>query len=218
MLGLLAKVIPLDLASTLSPGIFALAIYLLGSKYHPYIRIISFFAGILLIGIGITIAGFAVGAATPNVAVGESTSSAIVDLILGLVLIVFGIHSLSAKERKAKPATEKGSQVFKWVIIGIIIAVTNLDAAFLNFTAAKEVSDSTAVDSIEKIIILIVNLIFFTLPITLPFLITVLFPSLKDKILPKLNEFVTRYSKYIIFVMLVGFGIYLAYKGIAHFL
>ena len=217
MIGLLAKIIPLDLASTLSPGIFALAIVLLGSQNHPQKRILSLLTGSLVAGIAITILGVFLGLAAPS-GMGQSNTSAIIDIVLGILLLGLGFQALFGKERAPKPQSAQAHQMIKWLLIGFAISITNLDAAFLNFTAAKEVGGAQNIDDAIKIILLAVNLIFFTLPITLPLIIYLIFPKWADRVLSAINRPVVKYSKYIMFVLLVAFGIYLTYRGIAHFL
>lgn len=215
MIGLLAKIIPLDLASMLSPGIFAMALFLLGSKYHPKIRTLALFLGSLLVGIGITIFGFALGFAAPT-GIAHNNITGTIDVFLGILFIVFGIGALKMKERKIKPQHKQDHQIIKWLIIGFAATTTNFDALFLNFTAAKEVSGSLTTPEFGKLILAAVNLFFFTLPITLPLIIYLIFPRMAGRTLPKLNEYVTRYSKYIMFVLFIIFGIYLTYRGIIY--
>src|SRR4030066_421520 len=113
MISLLIKIIPLDLAATLSPGILALVIILLGSKNHPKAKTISLF-------------------------------------------------------------------------FGILIAATNFDALFLCFAAAREVGEA-GINDFSKIILVIVNLIFYTLPLTLPLFIYLIMPDLAQRMLTKFN-------------------------------
>lgn len=218
MLSLLIKVIPLDLASTLSPGIFALAVVILGGKWHSKARTSALFLGVLIVGIAVTVLGFSLG---KNVAgnIGGTLSSAIVDLILGAVFIVFGIKSLFSKEREIKqPQTDPGYQIFKWLIIGIIISATNLDAVFLNFAAAKEVGGSIGIREITKVILLAVNVFFFTLPVTLPLFFYFIAPKTAKNILENINHFVLKYNKTIMFILFMIFGVLLTYRGLIYFI
>lgn len=217
MLSLLAKIIPLDLASTLSPGIFALAVILLGGKWHGKTRTLALFVGIALVGVGITVVGFTLG---KNVTgdMQKGLSSAIVDMILGAVFIYFGIKSMFGKEKEYKPPTsDPGLQFFKWLLVGFVIAITNLDALFLNFAAAKEVGESHGVNDLSKIILVIINLFFFTLPVTLPLFYYLISPKTAKIILEKINHLVLKYSKFIIFVLFVVFGAFMFYRGLDYF-
>jgi len=217
MTSILIKIIPLDLAATLSPGILALSVILLGSKAHPKIRTFSLLVGTLLVAIAIAILGLTIAKATPE-SVQPTLISAIVDLVLGLVFIYFAIKQLVAKERKIKENDQaQGYQIFRWLIIGIIISATNFDAVLLNLAAAKEVGDA-AISSIAKIILLAVNILFFIAPTSIPFVLYLIFPKFAAKILGKLNDFLIKYAKYILFIMFAIFGIYFVYRALKYFI
>lgn len=213
--GLLLKIIPLDLAATLSPGILALAIVLLGSKNYPKIKTLALFLGILVVGIIIAILGFTLGKNTTN-NYQQTQLSAIVDLIVGIIFFILALNIIFSKERKRRIKDDDNPHIFKWLLIGIIIAATNLDALFLSFTAAKEVGESN-INDLMKTILLVINLFFFTLPITLPGFFYLLMPDLASRILTKINQFVLKYSRFVLAFIFIIFGILLLFKGIKFF-
>jgi threonine/homoserine/homoserine lactone efflux protein len=216
MFAILAKIIPLDFAATLSPGIFALAIVLLGNQFHPKSRTWALFFGTLMVGLGVGLLGFILGhAATSNIK--QNLTFALIDIVLGLVFIFLGLRTIFAKERKIKTGEDERPKILKWILIGFIISVTNFDALFFSFAAAKEVGASEISD-ILKLIFLIVNLIFFTLPILLPLIFYSVAPNLAQSFLNKINQFVIKYSKYIIFLIFIIFGIIFVYRGIKFFI
>ena len=218
MLNLFATVIPLNLASTLSPGILALAIVLLGSKWHPKARTTALLAGTFLVGIIIIILGSALGQLAPA-GIKPTTTSSVVDLVIGIFFILFGVKTLLVKEKKIKPSkVDSGKQILKWFGIGIIINATNFDAVFLSFTAAKEVSGSLLASNIGKALLLFLNLFFFVLPSLLPLFLYTVFPKFAGPILNKINKYVLRYGRYIIFVLFIVFGFILIRRGIIFFL
>lgn len=213
---LLAKIIPLDLAATLSPGLLAVAILLLGGKFHPKARTFALFLGIAFVGIVISLLGFFLGKNAPD---GHEPSvlSAVVDSILGIIFIIFGIKALAGKERKLHPQTEdKGVQWFKWLAIGVIASATNFDALFLNFTAAREVGGAS-VNDLNKFILLIVNVIFFSLPVLLPLVLYLTTPLAAQRLLSPVNHFVLKYSRYIICVLFLIFGLVLLFRSLSFF-
>ena len=215
MTSILIKIIPLDLASTLSPGILALAIILLGSKNYPKARTLAMLCGTLLVAVILAILGFVIG---NNVTPGTDPTvrSAIIDMVFGLVFVYYGIKIILSKERKIEPKEGSGAQFFKWFAIGFIISATNFDAVLLNFAAAKEVGDA-AINYFDKIILLIINSLFFALPIILPLVAYLIFPKFAGAMLEKLNRVVLKYSRYILFAMFFLFGLYFLIKGIGFF-
>lgn len=217
MTSILIKIIPLDLAATLSPGILALSVILLGSKAHPKIRTFSLLVGTLVVAIVIAILGLTLSAATPE-SVKPTLISAVIDLVLGLVFVYFGIKQLASKDKNIKENdSDQGYQVFKWLIVGFLIAATNFDAVLLSLAAAKEVGDA-AISSFQKWILLIINIGFFVLPTSLPFTLYLIFPRFAGKILGKLNDFLIKYSKYILFIMFLVFGLYFIYRSLKYFI
>jgi len=213
MLSVLVKIISLDLAATLSPGILALALVLLGEKNHRMRRILALLFGTLIVAIVIAWLGYGLGDSFQGDGK-QSLTSAIIDATLGIFFLFYGIKIFFSKERKIKSLTgEEKHTVSKWVIIGIIINATNFDAVFLSFTAAKEVGVAK-ISEVYDLILLLVNILFFILPITLPLFIYLIMPNLAGRILEKINVFVLKYSRYIIAALFLIFGVYLAYKGI----
>lgn len=215
MISLLIKIIPLDLAAALSLGILALTIILLSSRNKPKGKTFSLLLGTLVIAIAIAVAGFFLGqAATPKV--GPTLASAIVDSILGIVFILWGLRILSSKERKIKHQEGEGSEFFKWFTVGFIVSATNFDAVLLSFAAAKEVGNS-AMGVLAMVILLVINIFFFVLPTSLPMVIDLFFPKFAGRVLEKINRVVLKYSRYILFAMFLIFGIYFLSKGLSFF-
>ncbi|MCL5432901.1 MAG: GAP family protein [Patescibacteria group bacterium] len=217
MLGILALILPLDLASTLSPIILAITVVLLSAKSHSKEKIIAFFIGSLIIGIFVTILGYNLG---QKALMGDKHSepSYMVDLLIGAFFILFAIKSFFSKERKTHPREdESGKKILKWFLFGIIVSITNFDALFLNLTAAKEVAIAEGITQIVKFFLLCMNLFFFTLPITFPILMYLLFPVVANRVLAKVNNFLLKYGKYIIAVLFFIFGLIFLYRGLAIF-
>jgi len=216
MISLLAKVVPLDLAATLSPGILALAVILLGGKHYPRVRTAALFFGTLLVAVGIALAGYSLGEAAPT-GIKQNLTSAIIDLVFGIIFVAFGIKQLYAKERKISSLQERPkSQFFKWLAVGVLVSVTNFDALFLSLAAAKEVGGAD-VSSASKFIILVVNILFLTSPVLLPLVMYLIFPEFAGRVLTKINHYVLKYSKYILFILFLIFGLLLVTRGIEYF-
>lgn len=216
MFQLLAKIIPLGFASALSPGILALVVYMMGKK-HARQRIFALFCASIVVVAVVIILGFLTGSNTAKLGV-PTTASSIVDIIFGALFLYFALKELLHKERKLKESQEDlGPQFMKWFLIGCLINATNFDAVFLAFTSAKEIGSAT-INDINKIIAVIINILFFSLPVTLPVAIYLIIPKTAQVILDKLNKFLMRYSKYIIFAMFAIFGVIFLYRGIKFFI
>ncbi len=207
----------MSLASALSPGIFALALVLLGSKKHPKMRVIALFVGLAVIGIITIVIGFYFGQTLPDEEKANLTSS-IVDLALGIIFIAFGIKILLSKERQIKESEKSiKHENLKLAAAGFVIGATNFDAILLSFAAAKEVGSSANIDDPEKLILLLFILFCLTLPITVPFLVYLIIPDIASRILSRINKVVLKYSKYIMFGLFIILGIMLLYQGLSYF-
>jgi len=215
MFSLLAKVIPLDIASALSPVIFALALLLLGSKKSPKLRAFSLFLGIVVVGIIIAIVGYFLGQNVPDGSK-QTLVSAVVDLAFGAILIFFGIKQIVTHERKLKKTENESSQLTKWFFVGLLGSATNFDAVFLILTAAKE-TGSAGVGEMLKIVLLLISVLFFAAPAGLPLLFYIIMPEVAVKFLTLANAFVFKYSKYFLFAMFMVFGLILLYRGLRFF-
>lgn len=217
MVQVLLKILPLDIAATLSPGLFALALFLLGSTFKPKLRTFGFFLGTLIVGIGISLAGFFIGQAVSE-GTGETLPSAIFDLVFGLVFVYFAVKSIISRDREIKTSSkEEKYPAMRWILLGIILSVTNFDALFLCLNAAKEVSVAE-ISLGSQIFLIIINLIFFTSPITIPLIFYLIVPKTAEKILSKANNFVLKYARYLIFVIFVIFATILIYRGLKYFI
>lgn len=217
MIELLCKVIPLDFASTLSPGILALSVILLTDKKFGKIHLFYLFLGILMLAIIVNIVGFSIGKIGPS-GPEQNLTSASVDIILGIIFIAFGIKVLVSKERAFHSNTAKqGQHIFKWITIGFLISALNFDALFFSLAAAKEVGDSQ-IESVAKIVLMLLNVFFVTLPATFPLVLYVIFPVVAHRILEKVNKYVLKYSRFILFIIFIIFGLVLLKEGLSFFI
>ena len=210
----LAKVMPLFIASTLSPGIFALAIYLIGEKKGAS-RLVMFFLGSLVVALIIGIVGLYFSSSlnsTPS-----NNDNYLADLIFGIVFIIFGITNYFHHDGKQHFSNNKQNTWWKWLTLGIVVSATNFDALLLNFTAVKEIGDATNIDQAEKIILIIVGILFFTAPILIPVIFKIIAPNTSQTILEPANNFIKKNSNLIVAIIFISFGIYLLSKGIKIF-
>ncbi|MBU0671079.1 GAP family protein [Patescibacteria group bacterium] len=218
MLKELLQIIPLNLAATLSPGILAVAVILLGSKVKPVSKTIALLIGCSLTSIGLIVFGSFLGQITQPDHAGAAKVAAIVNLLLGGFLIFYGIKLVATKEKNANLKNASSAKYWKLIMAGILLTVFNFDAVILSFTAAKEVSESMILDLPVKIICTIFNFLCFTIPVTLPLLLFLVVPKVAQKVLAKINNILTKYGKYIIFVIFMLMGSGLVYQGLKYFL
>jgi len=148
---------------------------------------------------------------------GNINRSAIVDIIFGCVFLSFGFASLFFKARSAAAfAKFSVRSVWIWLPLGFILNFTNFDAIVLIITAAREI-EKAGLDSFQRVLLLIINSIFYTLPVLFPLLVFLLLPHRAGRILGKVSSFMVSYSKYIALVLLTSFGLFFLIRGLSFF-
>lgn len=220
---LLVKLLPLMIGSAISPGVFALAIATAGSKNHPYRKTLAYFTGALIVAIAFCVLAWFSGDNDAWSATSYSTVMKWIDIIIGLVLLYFGIKSLLPKKEKkdSKPSSLKNliskmsnePTFFAWMMVGFLFMLTNLDNGLIYFGALREIARSNLSDT-SKILPSIIAMLFFLSPIIIPLLFLILFPKSMQKMLDPVIAFLNRYARYIIAVLLVVFGAYLIWHGL----
>lgn len=214
MAELLIKILPLQLATTLSPGIFALTIVLFAKKKYAIGRGLALLLGSILVVIFLSFVGLKTGQSVTTVST-HSRISVIIDFVLAILFLYFGIRGLIKPDRERKePAEENPARHFgKWFVIGFVISITNFDAVLLNFAAAKEIG-TASIDLINKITLLFIGVIFFVLPILMPLIFYIILPTLAQKILAPINTFLLKFGRYLVSAIFIIFAVYLIYKGL----
>ena len=217
MAEVLLQVLPLNIASALSPALFAMSIFLLGSKEKPKLKVLTLLAGSVLVGIAAVIIGLLLGNPDPDEQ-SEKIIAAVINIILGCALLFFAVRIITAKEGRFDIRKISDPKYWHLFIAGIIVNATNFDAVIISMTAAKEAYESPDIDIIEKLLLLAVNILFFTLPIWLPLVFYMIAPKSAKPVLDKMNGIVVKYGKYLVLLILVIIGGILLYEGISYFL
>lgn len=213
MLALLFKIIPLEIGVLIgSPMILVLTLFLLGSTHK--IRSVVFFLGNLLIAITVSVLGLSLGNNFQENLQPTTLRSAL-DLVFGIFFLIFSIKVLFSKD---KPILNEGEspKLFRWFLVGFLISLTNFDSVLLSLAAGKLIGEAPA-SYITKIILIIINILFFTLPIGLPIILYICMPKIARPFLEKINQLVLKYNRYILSIMFLAFGIYFIYKGFKFF-
>lgn len=216
MLEVLAQVLPMNLASILSPGLFAASLFLLGTK-KPRSNTLILLLGSVAVALGVVVIGALLGDPHPDEE-NEKLLAVILDFLIGSVFIFLAFKILFFKEKSKNLRLLTDIKYWQIFIFGIVINATNFDAVLLSLAAAKEVADSPDIGTSSKGLLLVVNMLFFTLPIWLPLVFYLVAPKIAMPLLKKVNKYVIKYSKYIISAVFLVLGGWLLYEGISFFL
>jgi len=211
---ILIKVVPLAVASTMSPVVFGIAVALLAGKMHQIKRTLAFFLGAIITVIILAFIGAFLGGGGADAGVKAIHPSASMDLVLGVLFIAFGIlEARPSKERGPKVKEgEKKPGLVKWFVVGFLTNILNFDAVLLNITAVKEVFQSGIAFGEEVAVTLLCDL-FFLLPVLVPLSVYLVYPQKAKKLLEPLGNLMKKYGGYIVMAIFFVFGAYLITKG-----
>lgn len=218
MTAIFLKVMPLFLASTLSPGILALTVILLSQKKSGVSRTFALLLGSIITSTILIAVAFYVGHIINDPSNTKSIDN-IVDIVLGVLFVYFGIKAILVKDDHAKTKQISANQshdLLKWLLIGFIVSITNFDSIVFTMTATKEIAQA-AISGAMKMLLLVIGIFFFNLPIIFPFAMYLIAPKAVDKILIPINKFLTKYGRYIVASIFLIFAVYLFYNGFRHF-
>ncbi len=212
MVNLLIEILPLAIASAMSPVILGISIALLSKKAtHTVFAFLfgSALAALILLAIGI---GFASG--DDIVAASISQPVAIFDLALGILLGAFGVKVLLEKEG-AGSRLKAGAAISarKMAAIGLLGTLTNFDAALLNITAVRAIA--SAADSFAtKLAALGIAEFFLLSPILLPLAFYFVAPQKSVKLLAPVGAWMEKYGRFVVGLIFLGFAVYLVAKAL----
>ena len=216
MISLLVKVLPLAFGAAISPTLLTVVVLLLaGAKSRR--PAVAFAAGTAVLSVAIGAAVLLVFRSAldaPHHVTGHR--GAVVDMIFGGLLLALAARAVASTPRPKEPKPRHLLGVGAAFVLGLGIMASNFSSLVLYLAALKEIVRADATTSVA----VVVTGVFITvmlLPVELPLLLTVVAPRSADRLLGCIGETVTRHSRTITIVVLVGFGAYLFLKGISRF-
>jgi threonine/homoserine/homoserine lactone efflux protein len=213
VLELLATILPLAIASTMSPGILAITIALLSGKNHQKIRTIAYNLGGLLTALIIlyfTIFSGRVGLGNPT----EPGGIDYLDTAIGIVFILFAIRTWTTRNNREKKLEEKTAKpnFGKWFFIGFITTITNFDAVLFYFTEIHEIVDP-GTTFIYSLILMLIATFFFLSPSLVPLIMYLVDPKKASERLKPASEFMKKYGSVLVAAIFFIFGVVLLMRG-----
>jgi len=214
MAGLFLSILPLALASVLSPGILAVSVALLARKDTSAAMALllgGIIVALLLAGAGILVAQ---GDDKAAEALGFQPKAA--DLAVGILLAAFGVKVLLEKPKPddgAQKGAKKSRGFAKWLAISFLGNITNFDAVLLNLAAVREIFNSSAALA-YKLSLLAFCDFFFIAPALLPLVFYIARPQKAERILEPVGKWMQKYGRYLVGAIFIIFGAYLVVKGI----
>jgi len=220
MAELFAQIIPLCIGAAIDPVLLALTLTLLSSKNHPKAKAFSFLFGSVLVMALIAYLGILLGEGI--IGGGDRhILKATIDIIFGVLLFYLGISSIIEKNKEKNTEKDikkeenevRGKGLLKWLVVGFIVNITNVDALVLYFTACKEIGHADF-SAFDKIIFSIISGTIVLFPIILPLFFSIIIPKTAEKILKPVGKFMDKYGSYIVAVIFIAFAIIMLIKGL----
>ena len=216
---LLAQVLPLALGAAVSPTALAAAVVVMASRTRPVARGAMFVLGFVGVLAVFTFLGLTVLAqATPHVTPASRRISGTVDLVLGIVLLAFGLRELLLRATPSPdPAADtrapKGTGLTAALALGAVLMLTNFTSLVLYLPALQDVHRAPTTGS-TKALVVAVLFGFTALPVLVPFVGRIVAPGATGRALAHLGGFMTEHRRGVTVIVAGVFGTYLLVRGL----
>jgi len=197
---------------------YAGILLVLSSPNRPRTRGLIALLGCFLTAVVIGTVAVSAGEASSSVRE-PTTTSAMIDILLGVVLIALGIKNIfkprqqENKKPKRTGGASTGLRPVKFFGIGIVLTITNPTSMASLLTSAKLTVES-GLDSVQQTLAMLMAVVYVTLPILIPLGIAFAAPATSTKFLEWVNRILKKYGRWIMAVFLFLVGIYLIKKGV----
>ncbi len=210
MMELFASILPLALASALSPIILAVSIALLAKGNTKAAA--ALVSGGLLAALAIAVAGASVAEEDDKAAEALGFKPGAADLFFGLIFLAFGAKIFLEKPGSGlKAGAGKNRGALGWLAISFAGNITNFDAVLLNFAAVRQIFNSTAAP-LYKMSLLAFCDFFFVAPALVPLLVYYAAPKKCEKLLAPVGAWMGKYGHYLVGLIFMLFSLYLMKK------
>ncbi|HEV2971380.1 MAG TPA: GAP family protein [Pirellulales bacterium] len=214
---LLFKVLPLALASAVSPASLAVSLVLLGGKIRPRMKAFAYLLGGALVALAFTLFGLLL-ASGPSPATGPH-AHAVIDAVLGSLLLALSVVALAIKPSKdgrdlsGLDSQSERRQLGTCALMGLLAMGLNVSSLVPFLAAVREVG--RAVVSMEvKGIALGVAWLLLLLPMILPLVIYLIAPKAAARILTPVSIAATKYGRYLVAAICLILGSVFIWEGI----
>ena len=223
MLGLLLQVLPLAIAAAVSPTVFAAAVLILSSPYHPKTKAMAMLAGgavpFIVIGLGLIRLFQRLQVRLPPFRI--PVLSARLDIAFGLVLIAVAIRLLlkmptvaeRGSSQAAGAARSPDAHVLRFFAFGVWSMGTDLTTIALFVPAAHAIAGAS-VPVVGKIAVFVLVVAVILTPILAPLIVAFVAPDDVERVLVPIGGFARKHTRDAVLVLVAVFGAYLLTRGV----
>jgi hypothetical protein len=214
---LFIKVLPLALASAVSPASLAVSLVILGGKSHPRTKALAYLLGGAAVAAALTAVGLLL-AHTDSTAENKH-SHAVTDATLGAVLVILGVAALVMKAGKDGSLLDRldsqpeRRQIATCGLMGLLAMGLNVSSQVPFLAAAREVGRADV--SVEvKAAALGVAWLLLLLPMFLPLVMYLIAPQAAARIMTPISVAATKYGRYLVAAICLIIGAVFVYDGV----
>lgn len=214
------EMLPFALGGAVSPVLLTAMTLFLATPGRGRRNGFAFLLGTVVVSVIFTVVMYfvlrRVGLAHPS----KSTAhrEAIVDVVLGALLVLWAAIRVIRGPHAAKPKTKPEGHpvgVIAAFLSGLALMATNLSTLPLYAVGIRDVGTSR-LPGTEQIVLLVALTVIILIPAWLPLVIMLVAPRKSAELLATMRTWLSMHTWMIITVLLTGFGFYLIIKGAPH--
>lgn len=211
MLNTFLEVLPLAIGATINPTGLLFVMMILSEKDNSKLKALSFVLGstLFLILLGIFI--FFTFKPAINSTNHPNTSSAIVDIVLGLIIILIVIKSVFFKKKVQSEKVSKKRQ--SYTLLGFLFMIVDI-SSLIPFIAATKIIANNKLNIFNDFSLVFVVILISMLMMAFPVIVTYIIPKQSEKILGPIKIFMSKNGSKIANVYFLLMAIYLIYRGV----
>lgn len=221
MTSLLAQTLPLSVGAAISPIVLMSVLAIIGG-HNGKVRGVAFAIGFAITSTALLIVGVLIVAALRD-RNGGTAESPVIEVVLGVVLIAFGL--LMVRPKRKDDAAKAQEHHRKWItpdsplvtfaILGVVLMLVNVSTIVLLIAILKEVARSGAPTADGAVALGIAD-VFTVLPAALPVAAAWVGGAAMERKVTQLGQWTNRNGKYILCVLFVVFGLQDLLKALGH--
>ncbi len=211
---LFTTVLPLAVASAISPASLAVSLAILGGKNHPRLKAFAYLLGAALVALGVTILGLSLAGSAAL----DAHSHAVIDIVLGSLLAMLGVVALAVKPSKSREAfstTDSQSelgQVARCGVIGLLAMGLNVSSLVPFLAAVRDVGRAAASFAVKGAALGVTWMLLLA-PMILPLVIYLIAPKTAAKVLNPISAAATKYGRFLLAAICLILGVVFVWKG-----
>lgn len=213
MLETLLKVIPFSLAGAVNPLGILIIFSLLAKDDRPIKRAWIFLAGSIVVLIALIFISKFLLSSTSDVAHEKNATSATIDIVFGVILILWTIF----KKNKQKTKVREAGKLWQVFVAGIIfMAILDLET-IITYLASMKIIYESGLEFFQRLVIYVINILIVMSTMACPVLLASLFPKKSAKILDSMHQFLAKHGQLVTKIVMQVIALYLLYLGLTYF-